>query len=113
MRGNQNGKIYMTYEEWEQIHEQRAMVEARKRQNQWTKKHEADKERRHYYCNQKFLGVVLIGIALVLCFVLGDLSGFFFASMIALAGIAMILTKKMVIVNDYWWEHGGASQWKF
>lgn len=64
-------------------------------------------ERRRYFLNQKLIGFFFL-LASVLMAILVDLT--------CLVGIIpaawLIATKKMVIVNDYWKKHGGASQYK-
>lgn len=64
--------------------------------------------RRKYFCNQKFYGLLLTLLSLLILFLTQEL---FLITGIA-AGVALMTTKKMLIVNDYYWTHGGAEQWK-
>lgn len=66
------------------------------------------KERRRYFCNQKLIGGFWVITFLLLTMIIGDLV----CVILALPGVGLMASKKMVIVNDYWWEHGGPEQWK-
>ena len=103
--------VCMTYEQWEELHNQRARMEARSRQRRWREKHEADRERRTYFCNQKFIGGLVAAGSLVV-FLAFHIPGMILGSMGIIAGSYMAITKKMVIVNDYWYKNGGADQWE-
>lgn len=83
-------------------------IEARKIQKKRDEKCTADREERTYFCNQKLLGIAWILIVLILTVIIGDPV----CAALSIFGIGMIFTKKMVIVNDYYWKHGGAEQWK-
>lgn len=112
--GNKMGNVIeaMTREQWEEYYNSEWRAEARKRQNYWNRKHAAEKEKRRYFCNQKLLGIIITIISLLPFLITGNLTYLFPGSIGAIIGIGMVLTKKMVIVNDYWMEHGGADQWK-
>lgn len=103
----------MTYEDWENLHMHKWRAEARERQIRWNKKHACDAERRRYYCNQRFLGILIIIVALIPFLATFNLVWLLLGSIGVILGIGMIVTKKMVIVNNYWWTHGGPEQqWK-
>lgn len=68
-----------------------------------------ERDRRKYFCNQKFIGLIIIAIDLLLTLIIGNLV----CIILALPGIVLMLTNKLAIVNDYWWTHGGPEQWKW
>ena len=98
----------MTEEQWREKYIHQARAEARARQNRWNEKHERDNERRVYFANQKFFGVIWITIVSVLTVIIRNPT----CLVLMLPGIGMIVTKKMVIVNRYYYEHGGPMQWE-
>lgn len=65
------------------------------------------KERRRYFCNQKLYGLLIAVLSAVLLVLTQD----GFAVIGIAAGIAIIITKKMVIYNEYYRTHGGMEQW--
>lgn len=65
-------------------------------------------EKRTYFCNQKLLGGMWIILVCVLSILIGNPIGL----VLAIPGIAIVATKKMVIVNNYYWTHSGTEQWK-
>ena len=113
MKGNEKVEeiVCMTYEQWEELHIQRARMEARSRQRRWREKHEADRKKREYFCMQRFIGGLIAAASLVV-FLAFRVPGMILGSMGIIVGLYMAITKKMVIVNDYWFENGGADQWK-
>lgn len=102
----------MTREQWEEQHNMEWRAEARKRQNYWNRKYTAEKEKRRYFCNQKLFGGIIVMISLLPFLIAGNLTYLLPCSIGVIIGVGMVLTKKMVIVNDYWYNHGGADQWK-
>lgn len=84
-------------------------IEARKIQKRRDERCAAEKERRKYFCNQKLFGVMEIVLVLLLTVLIGNPV----CAVLSIFGIGMIFTKKMIIVNEYYWKHGGAEQWKF
>lgn len=62
---------------------------------------------RQYFCNQKITGLCIA----LLSFVLLVITSSGIALLGILAGIATMVTKKMVIYNEYYWTHGGTDQW--
>lgn len=57
-------------------------------------------ERRRYMMNQKllgFLGLVAVVIATIIC---GNLA----CLVLSFPGLYVMVTKKMILVNDYWWR---------
>lgn len=98
----------MTAEQWNEYHIQVARAEARKRQIRWNEKHTMEKEQRIYFRNQKLYGIIEILLIFLLTLLIGDPC----CLVLALPGFIAIFTKKMVIVNDYYWKHGGDKQWK-
>ena len=101
--------IVMTAEQWREYEIQTAKAEALERQKRWDKKHIEDYERRKYFCKQKILGAAIIIISLFLFLIPGNL--FVLGSFGVVFGFIAIATKKMIVVNDYWWTHGGSDQW--
>ena len=83
-------------------------IDARRIQKKRDEKCASDREERTYFCNQKLLGITWILIVMILTVIIGNPV----CAALSIFGIGMIFTKKMVIVNDYYWEHGGAEQWK-
>ena len=103
--------ICMTYEQWEEKHNQMARCEAKERQRRWNDKHEADRERRKYFCNQRFMGAIVVLISVIVFIMFCDLPTFVMSAMGCIFGGTLICTNKMVIINKYYWEHGGEDQW--
>lgn len=81
-------------------------IDARRRQRKRNERRNEEMETRRYFCNQKFLG----GIYTTAVTVGSLLAGSPLCLLLAIPGIYAMVTKKMVIVNDYWYEHGGAEQ---
>lgn len=104
--------VCMTYDQWEEKHIQMARCEAKIRQRRWDEKHKADRERRIYFCNQKILGGIAAVVSVIPFLVTRDLSSLLVGSVLLIPALHMIVTDKMVIVNDYYWENGGAEQWE-
>lgn len=98
----------MTAERWKERYIQEARTEARVRQNRWNEKHIADRERREYFCRQKFYGIIGVMFILFLTVLTENLV----CAVLVIPAIVIIFTKKMVLVNEYYWTHGGAEQWK-
>lgn len=93
------------------IHErdiQAARGEARKRQNRWNAKHEEERARREYFCKQRFYGLLEVMAVLLITLIIGNYA---FGAM-ALPGICLMCSRKMLLINDYYWTHGGDRQWK-
>lgn len=67
-----------------------------------------EQERRRYFCNQKFIGLIIVVLDLLLTLIIGNMA----CIVLAIPGIGLIFTKKMAIVNEYFWSHGGTDQWK-
>lgn len=66
------------------------------------------KARRTYFRNQRLLGLLMMVLSLVLMvFAQEGLAVFGI-----IAGAWVMVTKKMVIYNEYYRTHGGADQWK-
>lgn len=84
-------------------------IEARKIQKKRNEKCAANRMRRDYFNLQKKLGITWILIVMILTVIIENPV----CAVLSIFGIGMIFTKKMVIVNDYYWKHGGAEQWKF
>lgn len=99
--------ICMTEEQWREKEIETARAEARARQLRWKEKHAADRERRLYFCRQRFIGLLLTVLSIVLCAVTGNIAALPFA---AIGGCIMV-TKKMILVDGYYWTHGGPEQW--
>lgn len=68
---------------------------------------EEQKAERRYFCNQKLYGLLITVLSLVLLLLTHE--GLTIIGVIA--GIAIMVTKKMVIYNEYYRTHGGADQW--
>lgn len=64
-------------------------------------------ERRRYFRNQKLLGLAIA----VLSFILLLLTCEAFTILGIIAGVSVMVTKKMVIYNEYYRRHGGQDQW--
>lgn len=95
--------VCMTEQQWREQQIQEARCEARARQRRWDAKHEADRERRLYFCQQKLYGVFMAVLSLVLLVLTRE--GFCVAGI--LLGAYAIITKQMILVNEYWWEQQG------
>lgn len=68
---------------------------------------EEQRAKRRYFCNQKLYGLLITVLSLVLLLLTHD--GF---TLVGIAsGIGIMLTKKMVIYNEYYRTHGGEDQW--
>lgn len=66
------------------------------------------KERRKYFLKQKLLGVLLIALGLVtLSFSEGDATVFVTLLLFALC---FIFSKRMLLTNSYYYEHGGEEE---
>ena len=65
------------------------------------------KERRRYFCNQKMYGLIIAVLSLILLLLTRE--GFTVVGI--LAGIFMMVTKKMLIYNNYYRTHSGQDQW--
>ena len=63
---------------------------------------------REYYLNQKLIGGIWILLVLILSAIIRNPAGL----ALVLPGIGIIATKNMVIVNEYYWTHGGALRRK-
>ena len=68
---------------------------------------EEQKAKRRYFCNQRLTGLLISVLSLILLLVTQE--GFTLIGVVA--GIAIMVTKKMVIYNEYYRTHGGADQW--
>lgn len=64
-------------------------------------------ERRRYFRNQKLLGLAIAVLSLILLVIFKD----GFSIMGIIAGVSIMVTKKMVIYNEYYRRHGGQDQW--
>lgn len=65
------------------------------------------KAERRYFRNQKITGLVIA----ILSFIILVISKEGFALVGIFGGIAISITKKMVIYNEYYRTHGGDEQW--
>lgn len=77
---------------------QKKIQEIRERQNR----------KRKYFLNQKligFFGLLMVVIVTVLCGNLACLA-------LGFPGMYAMVTKKMLVVNDYYYDHDGFSQWE-
>ena len=71
---------------------------------------EEQKAERRYFCNQKLYGLLITVFSLLILLVkFEELAIIGIVGVIA--GIAIMVTKKMVIYNEYYRTHGGADQW--
>ena len=68
---------------------------------------EEQKAERCYFISQKLYGLFIA----VLSFILLLLTQDGFAIFGIVAGVAVMITKKMVIYNEYYRTHGGLEQW--
>ena len=68
---------------------------------------EEQKAQRVYFRNQKLCGLALA----LLSFFLLILTSEGFSILGIIAGLAMAITKKMIIYNEYYRTHGGEEQW--
>lgn len=69
---------------------------------------EKQKEKRRYFLNQKligFFGLLMVVIVTVLC-------GNLVCLALGFPGIYAMVTKKILVVNEYYYEHNGVSQWE-
>ena len=98
--------ICMTEEQWREHYNMIARGEARARQNRWNQKHEADRARREYFCKQKFSGLLEIIVVLLVTPLIGNYAFL----VMALPGIVLMTTKQMLLLNEYYWTHGGNDQ---
>lgn len=58
-------------------------------------------KRKRYFVKQKLLGLWAIILGIVMAFILGDATVCIFLIPV---GLDLILTKDLVLVNDYYWE---------
>ncbi len=66
------------------------------------------KERRKYFAIQRLAGLCLLILTVVLVVIDGDLT----ISMITVPlGVSLLFSKKMLILNRYYFENGGDDQW--
>lgn len=66
------------------------------------------KEKREYYCKQKTYGLIIFVLSILLLIFTHEL----FTILGIIAGVYIIMTKKMVICNEYYFLHDGPEQWK-
>lgn len=99
--------LQMVYNEVKDTIATENRIEARRIQRKRDAKRNAEAERRRYFCNQKFLGGIWCVLILLLTLLIGDPV----VLTLMIPGIAIISTKKMVIVNEYWKRNGGMEQW--
>lgn len=66
------------------------------------------KARRTYFRNQRLLGLLMVVLSLVLMVLAQEGLAVFGI----IAGAWVMVTKKMVVYNEYYRTHGGADQWK-
>lgn len=64
-------------------------------------------DRKRYFIKQKLYGVFVIVFSLALLALTKDMMALFGVAV----GLGIMTTKKMVINNAYYMEHGGADQW--
>lgn len=95
-----------TESQWEAIQERKWKERAARRQKRWDERHEQEREKRTYFCNQKFIGIIMVVIVLFLTVLSGNLA---YLALI-LPGTGIIFTKRMVVVNDYYWTHSDNEQ---
>lgn len=93
--------ICMTPEQWREYEIQIGRLEAKIRQRHREEKRAADHERRMYFLHQKTLGALMILISIFLFVYTMDLE----VLVCAIPGIFMTVTRKMCLVNDYYWNH--------
>lgn len=77
------------------------------KQKQLKQIRKAEQEHRRYMMNQKllgFLGLVAVVIATALCGNLACLA-------LAFPAVYAMVTKEMIVVNEYYRTHGGFDQW--
>ena len=98
----------MTEEQWREHYNMVWRGEARARQNRWNKKHAEDRARRKYFCKQRFGGLIEIIAVLLVTPLIGNYA---FLAM-TLPGIVLMTTKQMLLINEYYWTHGGNDQWE-
>lgn len=104
--------ICMTADQWREYEIQSARAEARERQMRWSRKHEAERERRMYFIKQKILGIVIAVAAMIPSLIYKDLVSLILFLPVMAAGIVMAAVNKMFIVNEYYFANGGLNQWK-
>lgn len=83
------------HHEW--LCRQRKLKEIRKQQQ----------EQRRYFRNQRLTGLAIAVLSLILLVLTYE--GFTILGI--LAGVSIMVTKKMVIYNEYYRTHGGQDQW--
>ena len=96
-------EILYTYEAAVNRYERERYHEWLCRQRRLKAIREEQKERRRYFCNQKMYGLIIAVLSLILLLLTRE----GFAIFGILAGIFMMVTKKMVIYNEYARTHGG------
>ena len=75
-------------------------IDARIRNAERKRKAVIDREKRAYFQNQKLLGAFYSLIVLLMTAIVGNIC----ISVLAVPGVVMMLTKEMVIINDYYRE---------
>ena len=67
------------------------------------------RERITYFVIQKLMGLVIVVLSVISCIITGDGTA---ALLLIPIGIYTIFTRKLVITNTYYFEHGENFEWK-
>ena len=102
------GEILYTYEAAVAEYERKRYHDWLIRQNKLMEIRAEQKAKREYFLRQKAIGAFMLLVTILLTILTTDIICLIFA----IPAVAMIITKKMILVNDYYWQHEGDKQWK-
>ena len=75
------------------------------RQEQLKQIRKAEQERRRYMMNQKLLGFLALVAVVIATMICGNLA----CLALAFPGVYAMVTKQMIVVNEYWWQQNGGE----
>lgn len=75
------------------------------RQKQLQEIRKAEQERRRYMANQKLLGFLGLVAGVIATMICGNLA----CLALAFPAVYAMVTKKMILVNEYWWRQNGGK----
>ena len=101
------GFLRMVYDEVKEDVLRANRIEARKIQHERNVRRMEQAAERRYFANQRFFGVLWCVFVLIAAAIISEVS----VLALLIPGIILITTKKMVVVNNYWYEHGRSDQW--
>lgn len=78
------------------------------KQKQLKQIRKAEQERRRYMMNQKFLGFLALVAVVIATMICGNLA----CLVLAFPAVYAMVTKEMIVVNEYYRTHDGFDRWK-